>query len=53
MAPRFPRIVLARKDKVAEETNMLDDIHELFVRLSSRTDPPLSRARHLPPLGAA
>lgn len=36
-ALRFPRIVRVRDDKPAAEINTLDDVRELFARLSSRT----------------
>jgi len=39
-ALRFPRIARIRKDKPPEEINTLDDVRELFTRLSSRPDPP-------------
>ena len=39
-ALRFPRIARIRSDKPAEEINTLDDVRELFARLTSRPDPP-------------
>jgi len=39
-ALRFPRIARIRKDKPPAEINTLDDVRELFTRLSSRPDPP-------------
>jgi DNA ligase-1 len=52
-ALRFPRIVRIRDDKPPEEINTLDDVRELFARLSSRTDPPPSPERRPRPPGNA